>query len=658
MLFSLRNDVVAIEYPIQYFISEGLRNGEFPLWFNTWSMGFPLQSILSWGVYSTPQMLIGILTGSNIYVLHVEFVFFIITSGCCMYKLLKTHFITHDKKLSLLFACCYMLSGFTVGSSQWLLYITGMTFIPFVIYCLLNLLKIPSLKYSLLFAVSFFLLLTNVHIYLTVVSSYILIVFLFIYFVRLFLSKSINQEHKVKVAKQTFIAFLLTILFCAAPAYYSFEVISYLSRSQPLANNSAFFQSNFLHPEGLSSLLIPLSSIKVLYPNTEGIIQDTYIGLLPLILLPASIMLNLKEKNTKALYLLIVSLFFLFVSFGHLTPVRGWLNIFPGMTHFRHPGVLRIFFILCYLLYLAYSFKNHNLYLLLHKGNPERKQIIITTIVLILVSSITVLLNATSLSETWRGSAYQTIKSLSKTELLMISSLIQILFLITILFTIYKGKQFLSFIVFSELIINTLICIPFFSVSTYSAKEVNKIFASEEGFPVQKPSPSDVAATTRDSKNNSWFNTNIYRKEVSNRISMPGPLILKDLSDFISKDSVKKWLADKKLVFINDTLERSADYADIIEQRPGKVSINVSLSSSKEIILQQAAFPGWSAYYNNRAIELSNSKTPFVSARVPAGTGILVFKFEKPGIFYTAILTHLIILIVICFFLVIKMRFK
>jgi hypothetical protein len=658
MLFSLRNDVVAIEYPIQYFISEGLRNGEFPVWFNTWSMGFPLQSVLSWGVYSTPQMLIGFLTNSNIYVLHTEFIFFIITSGCCMYKLLKTHFITADKNLSLLFACCYMLSGFTVGSSQWLLYITGMTFIPLVIYCLLSLLKKPSAKYSLLFAVSFFLFLTNVHIYITVVSSYILIIFLLIYFVWLFFSKKISQEHKLKVSKHTFITFLLTILLCAAPAYYSYEVISYLSRSQPIVNDSSFFQSNYLHPEGLSSLLLPLSSIKTPYPNTEGIIQDTYIGLLPLILLPASILINLREKNKTAWYLLLVSLFFLLISFGHLTPVRGWLNVFPGMTHFRHPGVLRIFFILSYILYLAYSFKRYNLFILLQKGNPERKQIIVTTILLILLSSITLLLNATSLSGTWKGSAYLTVKNISNKELLIMNSLIQILFLITILFTIYKRTGFLSFIILCELIINTLICTPFFSVSTYSVKEVNKILDLQKGFPIQKSSPYNVAATTRDNKNNFWFNTNIYRKEISNKISMPGPLIFKDVSEFISRDSIKKWLTDKKLVFINDTLLSSTDLVDIIEQRPNKVSINISLSSPKEIILQQADFPGWNAYYNNQVIGLSDSKTPFVSAIVPAGTGTLIFKFEKPGVVYSAILIHIIVLIVTGFFLIRRRRFK
>src|SRR6185503_3523637 len=100
-----------------------------------------------------PRMLMGFLVDSNVYVLHAEFVLFIFASGCCMYKLLKTKAIA-DTRLSLLLSCCYMLSGFTVASSQWLLYITGMVFIPLVIYCLMSLLEKPSLKYLLLLAVS------------------------------------------------------------------------------------------------------------------------------------------------------------------------------------------------------------------------------------------------------------------------------------------------------------------------------------------------------------------------------------------------------------------------------------------------------------------------------------------------------------------------
>src|SRR5436309_3130210 len=159
-----------------------------------------------------------------------------------MFHLLKKHFI-EDKDLALILSCCYMLSGFTVASSQWLLYITGLTFIPLLLNFLFNLLKEPSLKNAILFAISYYLLLTNV-----------------------------------------------------------------------------------------------------------------YIGLLPLILFPVSLVIIKIQKNIQALALLFISLFFLILSFGHITPVRGWLNILPGISYFRNAGVLRVFFNLFFILYLATAF--------------------------------------------------------------------------------------------------------------------------------------------------------------------------------------------------------------------------------------------------------------------------------------------------------------
>ena len=99
MIFSVKNDVLSFEYPIQFFISENLRKGNFPLWMDSWALGFPLQSVLTWGVYSTPRFLIGLIFGSSLYALHIEFILYSIASGCIMYKLLKTHF-TGNKELA------------------------------------------------------------------------------------------------------------------------------------------------------------------------------------------------------------------------------------------------------------------------------------------------------------------------------------------------------------------------------------------------------------------------------------------------------------------------------------------------------------------------------------------------------------------------------
>ncbi|HEX2629965.1 MAG TPA: hypothetical protein VHM26_13160, partial [Chitinophagaceae bacterium] len=349
MQFTLKNDVLGIEYPIQHFMSDSLHQGEFPSWFNTWCMGFPLQSILTWGVFSTPRMLIGWLLPGNIYVFQLEFLFYIMASGWGMYKLLKTHFIA-DRTIALLLSCCYMLSGFTVGSSQWLLYITAMTFVPLLLYCLLSLLKKPSLKYALLFAIAVYLLFTNVHIYLSVVSFYLLFAFIIAYVAAMM---ALKQPDRYKKIRWLLSASLLAALLCAAPAYYTYELVQYLDRRNSIAEELAFFQSNYLHPDALSSLLVPLSSIKTTHANTEGTVLNSYIGLLPLLLLPVSVMINRKNNNRLSWVLLMASVLFLIVSFGHLTPVRGWMNILPAMSRFRHPGVLRVFFNFLFILYLA-----------------------------------------------------------------------------------------------------------------------------------------------------------------------------------------------------------------------------------------------------------------------------------------------------------------
>ncbi|MEP6700843.1 MAG: hypothetical protein ABJA85_05990, partial [Bacteroidota bacterium] len=537
MLFTLRNDVLAIEYPIQHFMSDSLRNGEFPTWFNTWSMGFPLQSILTWGVYSTPRMLTGFLFESNIYLLQAEFLFFIMASGWCMFKLIKSHFLT-DRNLSLLLACCFMLSGFTVGSSQWLLYITSMTFIPLSIHFLLSLLKKPSIKYVFLFAVSYYLLFTNVHIYLTVIYTYVLFFFLAVYLIGLLYKKSTSKGEKLKLFKHISLALFFTGILCAAPVYYSLETIAYLERSLPLAGNSSFFQSNYLHPDALTSFLLPLSAVKTNHFNTEGTVLDVYIGLLPLLLFPTSFLLNLKQKNNKVWGLLLTSLIFLFISFGHLTPLRGWLNILPGMDHFRHPGVLRVFFNFAFILYLAASFKGYQLTDLFMQGSKEKKNIIISIVSLLLLSLVIFFFYAENLTEIWKGSFYLTIKNINKNELILLSATLQIFFTAALLFCTLKKQQFFALVIITELIINTFICTPFFTISTYRANEVAKILQPVKGFPVQQNLPSDVPATITDLRNNSWHNINTYRKEVSNNVSMPGPLILEKVLFFLDSDSL------------------------------------------------------------------------------------------------------------------------
>ncbi|HKB43126.1 MAG TPA: hypothetical protein VKC90_02010, partial [Chitinophagaceae bacterium] len=324
MIRSLKNDVVALEYPITHFMSQCIHNGEIPYWFNTWAMGFPLQSNLTWGIFSTPQMIFCSVFNYNIYTLHIEFIFFVLLAGWGMFHLLKKHFLK-DERIAVVLACCYMLSGFIVGAGQWMLYVTAAAFIPVVLNSLLQLLKYPSFKHALLFAVLFFLMFTSVYAALNVITSYCLLLFTGSYLL-------IKEERRKKIIllKYIFIAGTMTILLCLPCLIYTLELLKYINRGNPISGNTDFFNSNYLHPYGLSTMLLPFTSVKMNFLNTEGTMLNTYMGLFVLLILPAVTLQSIKEKNRSSLIILLSAIIFLLISFGQVLPFRNALNILPG----------------------------------------------------------------------------------------------------------------------------------------------------------------------------------------------------------------------------------------------------------------------------------------------------------------------------------------
>lgn len=644
MLFSLKNDVLAIEYPVQHFISEALRHGENPIWFNSWCMGFPLQSVLTWSVFSTPRTLLGTLLPSDMVVLQLEFLFYIMAAGWVMFALLKNHFST-DKNLALLLSCSYMLSGFTVGSSQWLLYLTGLSFIPLVMYAALSLLKRPTFSTAFFLAISWYLLLTNVHIYLTVFTAYFLALFFAGHLIRNWTNPAVTRAFKIKLTQQMLVALLLTLAFSAAPVYYTIELLSWLERSDPLEAGQSFFQSNYLHPSGLKSLLLPLSTVKSTFANTEGSIQTIYMGILPLLLFIPSLVKNRRERNQTAGWILLTSFFFLLLSFGHLTPLRQWLNLLPGMSFFRHPGVLRAFFIMAFIIYLGHSFRQFSLTTLLKPGSANRKMILGGLGILALILFLLILFQQSSTGSIWKGSFYESTKQAEYKALEWVNSIIQFISVMALLFAGFRRPRLFPAILLTELLINFLCCTPFYMVSSRSASEVNQLFAYKRGFPVQQASPYLLPVEIPDDGSTVWRNTNTFRKEISTELSMPGPLVLEKVGRFLSSPA-KDSLRNQPLVFIMGGL-KGVDSVSVISQGSGKVVTSVQLSEAREIVLQQGYFPGWKVYHNGKELPLVKNEWPFITVQVPAGKGELLFRFRKDGMLIAALIMHLIVLSVL-----------
>jgi hypothetical protein len=647
MQYALKNDITAIEYPINYFISQSIHNLEVPYWFNTWGMGFPLQSNLTWGIYSTPQVVFSTVFNYNIYVLHIEFMFFILLSGWGMFHLLKK-FLVKDETLALILSICYMLSGFIVGSSQWLLYITAAAFIPILINSLLQLLHSPSLRTAMLFAVVYCLMFTSVYAAFNIITTYSLIVFLLIYLSTLKTSK----KEKIKQVIYLGLAGMLTAVLCFPCLYYTAELLNYIDRGNGIGNTE-FFNSNYLHPASLSGMLLPFSSVKMSFANTEGTMFHSYAGLFTLLFLPVAVRQVIKEKSRPAIILLVATLLFLLFSFGGITPLRNALNILPGFSYFRNPGIFRLYFIIALIFFLGITFKNISWNDLLDKQNRVLKStfyILAATCLIVLLMNISVLKTFSS------SSVNELIKNISYKQAIVASAAIQLVILLTLFFLIIK-KHFkpAKLLFIADMIVNTIICTPYFTVSSYSLADINKIYASQNEFPVQRLKVNETPTTFTDNKMNTWYNVNVYQKQVSSNDSYRGPLTLKQFSSFLSDTALSKTF-DHGIVFAGADTGATNNKIVTVLQEPTHIRVSLEIHDETTITAMQNYFPGWKAYYNDRPVEFINKDKPGLTVSVPKGVGTVDFKYEKKEVWLSALILHFVIIIFLLFqfYLIIK----
>lgn len=642
MVFSLKNDILALEFPIKYFISECLHNGVQPFWFNTWSRGFPLESIITWSIFSPLQFLWASLFHYSLYTLHAEFIFYISLCGCSFYYLLTKH-VMMDRKLSFLFSICYMLSGFTVSSSQWLLYISAAAFLPLIVSLLISLFKKPSFRSSLLFACVFYCMVTGIYVAFSIVISYILAGMVLIY-----LGNKIRTKQPIK---QTLLYLSISIAICIlllSPALLSsLTVLHNIQRGDPITSDPLFFSSNYFHPKGLTSLFFPLTSVRTHAPNTEPLMLDTYIGLLPFILAP--VWLDRKNRFSKLqIALVLISLFFLLISFGTLTPLREWLNVLPGFSYFRNASLFRIFFIFFLLLFISYRCQAIQWRTIFESG--QKKKIMIRSAeVFFIFLLLFFFIHINSLKGASFTNWKTAITSFNLSQAYFFNSLIQLFAVfLMILSLIRKRKRLFEITVILELIINTLICTPFFTVSSFTVKQVEDAFGSVQKFPLQSQALNEVPVNIQKGMA-IWYNTNVFKKEVSSLESYWGPLVLKSHKEM--NDSTKNEFTHSLL--FSPQLNNTEIKLVLLE--PNHIKASLSTNKSADIILLQNYYEGWSAFKDNQKLQIDTAGQSGMKIHVN-GSGTINFIYDKKGLFILSVIIDLFVLSVIILMGFIKQR--
>ena len=640
MIFSLKNDILALEFPIKYFISESLHNSVQPLWFNTWSMGFPLESIITWSIFSPLQFLWAALFHYSLYTLHAEFIFYVSLCGCSFYYLLSRHILI-DRKFKFLLSVCYMLSGFVVSSSQWLLYISAAAFLPLVVSLLLSLLKRPSIKTAALFTCFFYCMVTGIYVAFSIIICYILTGLVIIYLIQ-----QIRRNQSIKqVILYVSLSVGFAILLLLPALLSSLNVLDNIQRGDPITADVQFFSSNYFHPKGLSSLLFPLSSVRIHALNTEPLMLDCYIGLFPILLAPLWIRKRNRYTKTEML-ILVSSLFFLLISFGPLTPIRDWLNVLPGFSYFRNAALFRIFFIFFLLLFISIRLKEVQ-WRHIFELKENRKSLIGSGLILFILFFIVLLSDISGLKGLSLSNWKESITGITLSQTYLINSLIQAFVLITILFFLFRRKSRLfEATLVTELILNTLVCTPFFTVSSYTVRQVEGLFGSIKDFPIQIENVSNVPVTIQ--KGSAiWYNTNVYKKQVSSKDSYWGPLVLKSHNEV--KDSIKS----NHLIIFSPQLDTSQ--LKITLQEPDHIKAVLLKNKEADIILLQNYFNGWKAMKDKQSIPIDKAVKSQMKIHV-SGPGTIEFLYKKGSLFTLAVIIDIVILFTIMILSVVKLR--
>jgi len=615
---ALKNDVIAIEYPINYFMSQCIHHGKDPSWFNTWGMGFPLQSALTWSIFSPPRIFFSALFDYNIYTLHIEWMCYVLLAGFTMYRLLIYHFIS-NQRLATLLAITYMLSGFIVGSSQWMLYLTGAAFAPLVIAALLDLLKIPSWRGVLKLAVFSFVQLTSVYPAFTIILAYSLLIFLLIYFIPL---KAENR----KALRYLVYSAVFTLLVCAPVLYYTLELISYLERGAGISS-SLFFSSNYVPPSSLSNLLLPLASVRMTYANTEATMFHNYLGLFILITFPLVIYRILKKRDMATILLILSSFFFLFLSFGDATPLRQGMNILPGFSFFRNPGIFRFFFTICIILSTARSLRDMSWQDLLN-GSAQK---ILRYVILLLTAAciFTLCFTCKNLFQINFKSPALLLRTFTLDQALALSACFQLGVLIAVLaFVKLRLAGLVWLVLVGELVFATLICTPFFTVSSYSLKEVNTLLSSTKNFPVQQSRVNRVPAVFRDKKMNPWDNVNVFSKQISSQDSYKGPLVLREYLGYRQLTDSGNQYFNQLPVFagINRPLQQAVT---VVDQYPAGVVAQTNFQIADTLTLLQNHYPGWHVFINGKETPLLQINRPGLHVVVPGLQQEIIFRYKR-----------------------------
>jgi hypothetical protein len=662
-IFSVKNDAIHYFLPNRFNISEALRNGELPLWSPYIYLGYPIHGDMQSGAWNPIVWLFSIIGRYDLTLFHFEHLLYIFLGGAGIYKL--TNRLYQHPQTSLLVAASYMLSGFMLGG-QLINWLASAAFFPFVIHYFLQSCSSPSWKNPAQTGVALYLMLTAGYPSFFIITCYILILLLIIRcfeLVRQGDGKDMNWK-KIFLNQLLIVVVFITL---SLPAIISFlDLLPYYQRGG--GTTYAEVLMNSFEWQHFISFFFPSSiGANNISSGTDVTMRNMYIGILPLIAMIAFP----PTLNRKNLLLISLALFSILFAAGDTTPLRKLCyKIVPLMDTFRHPAQMRLFTIFSIVLLVAPGIKK-----LLEKESSAISIKKINSIMLIAGGIIAIaslisffqsgiLKNFSDLVNIGiKQSLKNLLSSVTLSDAILVNSLLQLGFIILLLFSIKRKKKKslnISLIHIINLIVMAQFVLPLTLVSKTSSSEINNlIHSSPKGFPttnLEKPITQNSADATLylDKIGISYF----YNKKIGISTITNNPSFLQQQDSFIQNRLLYNYVATRPVVYIANKKINIADtsyiadscdvafgnflstYTDTssclnrtspIVENLSSNSFQVKLTTIKDamLVLSQNYHHRWKAYVDDKPTKIEKVNMSFIGVDVPAGEHMVEFVFKN-----------------------------
>ena len=266
--------------PYRHIVATWISNGHFPLWNPYQLLGNAMHSDPQSGAWYPIVWLLSLIKDYDFYSIAIELSFHYYIGGLGMFLLGR--YLKIKDSIAFIMGLAYMFSGFMVGTSQLLVMIIAVAWLPFSIKYLLASLKNPSFKNLFLLAFVNFLMVTGSSPSMTIILFYIYLL-IAIYYLYLYIKKKFSLKTLLIVFG---VQSVLVLMLSGGYLYSIYEMLPYMSRVKGIPYSEGLFAEVGFPIQGYISFLMPYATVAdTVFFKTDWSMINGYFGLLQLFLL-------------------------------------------------------------------------------------------------------------------------------------------------------------------------------------------------------------------------------------------------------------------------------------------------------------------------------------------------------------------------------------